>query len=55
MKYFIKASEQKIFFEFIKGIIESRLISNPIHILSHENDEIEIKVPRISVLKNKIL
>lgn len=50
MKYFIVASEASGFFEsLIKGIIDSKLISSPIHIPTHEYEEIEIKVPMISV------
>lgn len=56
IKYFIEDSDEYIFFvELNKGIIESKLISNPIHILNQEYDEIEIKVPKIIELKKIIL
>lgn len=46
IKYFIVASEVIILSVFlIRGIIESRLISNPIHIPNQEYDEIAIIVP----------
>lgn len=49
-KYFNEASDAIILLVFlIKGIMESRLISNPIHILIQEYEEIEIKVPIINV------
>lgn len=48
IKYFIVASEDIILSVFlIRGIIESRLISNPIHIPIQEYDEIAIIVPII--------
>jgi hypothetical protein len=48
IKYFREDSEEKIFFlSDIIGIIDKRLISKPIHIVSHEYEEIAIKVPRI--------
>lgn len=47
-KYFKEDSEEnKFFFIIIKGIKERRLISNPIHSLSQEVDEIAIKEPKI--------
>lgn len=50
------ASEVRaFFFLFIRGIIERRLISKPIHILIQEKDLMEIKVPKIMELKNKNL
>ena len=56
IKYLIDASEgNKLFLLFIRGIIERRLISNPIHIENHDNDEIVKRVPKIIELKNKIL
>lgn len=56
IKYFIEDSDFIIFLdEFIKGIIEIKLISNPIHILIHEYEEIEIIVPNIIKLKKIIL
>lgn len=56
IKYFKADSEGYELFELvIKGIIDKRLISNPIHILNHEYDEIVIRVPIIKVKKNKIL
>jgi hypothetical protein len=46
IKYFIDASVEKTFFFSEKiGITDNRLISNPIHILNQEYDEIEISVP----------
>ncbi len=46
IKYFKVASEAYIFFLLeIRGIIDIRLISRPIHILIQLNAEIEIKVP----------
>jgi hypothetical protein len=55
-KYFKEASEENKFFEFIiKGIKDSKLISNPIQILNQEVDEIAIKDPKIIELKNKNL
>jgi len=38
-----------------KGIIDRRLISRPIHILSQEYEEIVISVPKIMVKKKIIL
>lgn len=35
--------------------MERRLISSPIHILIQENEEIDIKVPKIIKNKNNIL
>lgn len=56
IKYFREASEEYMFLVFdIKGIIERRLISSPIHILSQEYDEIEIKVPIIKKFRKIIL
>lgn len=56
IKYFIADSDENIFFvDVIKGIIERRLISRPIHILNHEYEQIEIRVPIINVLKKMIL
>lgn len=53
MKYFKEASEEKRFlFLFIRGIIDRRLISSPIHIPIHEREEIEMRVPIISERKN---
>lgn len=52
MKYFSEASLEKIFFLlFIRGIIDNRLISNPIHIPMVEYEEIVMRVPRIIVKK----
>lgn len=56
MKYFNAASEAIIFFVLlIRGIIERRLISSPIHIPIHEYDEIEINVPVIKEITNRVL
>lgn len=56
IKYFITASVGYILFVFFnKGIIDNKLISIPNHIIIQECAEIEIKVPKIKVLKNKIL
>jgi len=55
-KYFKEASEEnKFLLSFIKGIKDNKLISNPIHILNQDVEEIEIKVPNIIVKKNNIL
>lgn len=55
-KYFNEASEDKMLFVFIiKGIKDNRLISNPIQILSHEDEQIAIIVPKIKVIKKIIL
>lgn len=53
MKYFRAASEAIIFFvSLIRGIIEIKLISSPIHIPSQVLDLIEINVPITRDLKN---
>lgn len=55
-KYFKEASEEKRLLVLIQiGINERRLISRPIQILNHEEEEILIIVPMISVITNKIL
>lgn len=55
-KYFKDDSEEYIFFvELNNGIIDNKLISNPIHIPIQEYEEIAINVPIIIVFKNKIL
>jgi hypothetical protein len=55
-KYFSEASVENKFFELvIKGIKESKLISNPIHAPNHEFADVEINVPPINVNKNKNL
>ena len=55
-KYFKEDSEENKFFEFIiKGIKDSKLISNPIHTPNQEEDEIVINVPVNKVKKNKNL
>lgn len=55
-KYFRLLSEDIKFFlpSFIKGINESKLISNPIHAPNHEFEEIVINEPEINIIK-KIL
>lgn len=53
-KYFKEASvESKLFVSIIKGIKDNKLISSPIQAPNQELEEIEIKVPLISVVKNK--
>lgn len=55
-KYFNEASVEKRFFVLvINGIKDSKLISNPIHAPNQEFADVEIKVPLISVIKNKNL
>lgn len=55
-KYFIEDSEENgLLFLLISGINLIKLISNPIHVLIHEYDEIEIIVPDIIVAKKIIL
>lgn len=55
-KYFKEASEEyRLLIFIIKGINDNKLISNPIQILNHEEEEILIIVPKIKVLKNNIL
>lgn len=56
MKYFRDDSDDRmLFLLFIRGIIDSRLISNPIHIPIHEYEDIAIIVPIIKVEVNMIL
>lgn len=38
-----------------RGIIDNKLISSPIHILSHEYEEIEIRVPKTIEFRKRIL
>lgn len=53
-KYFKEDSEENKFFVLIiRGIKDNKLISNPIHIPSQEEEEMEIKVP-IIIVKKKI-
>lgn len=55
-KYFIADSEENKFLELeIRGTNLIKLISRPIHVPNHEDDEIEIKVPEINVVKKIIL
>lgn len=55
-KYFKDDSEEnRFFFINIRGIKESKLISNPIHKLNQELDDTQIKVPKIIVEKKTIL
>lgn len=55
-KYFKEASEENKFFVLIiRGIKDNKLISRPIHIPNHEEEEIEINVPVINEIKNNIL
>lgn len=52
-KYLIADSLERIFLlSIIRGINDNKLISNPIHIPSQEEDEIEIIEPAINVDKN---
>lgn len=56
MKYFIDASEENILFLlFIRGIIDNRLISKPIHIPIQVLEDIAISVPIIIDNKNSNL
>lgn len=56
MKYLREDSEDnRLLLLFIRGIIDRRLISNPIHILTHLYDEVAKIVPIISVEENIIL
>ena len=56
IKYFNDDSDENILLtELNKGIIDNKLISNPIHIPIQEYEEIEIKVPIIIELKKIIL
>lgn len=56
IKYFIVDSDEKILFVLeIRGINLIKLISNPIHAPIQDDDEIEISVPEINTVKNKIL
>lgn len=53
-KYFSEASDDiKLFKSIIRGIKESKLISNPIHTPNQELEEIVIKVPK-NIEKRKI-
>lgn len=55
-KYFNEDSEENKFFDLIiKGIKDNKLISSPIQILNHDEEEIAIKVPVIMDNKNKNL
>lgn len=56
-KYFNLLSEVIKFFlpSFIKGINESKLISNPIHAPNQELEEIVIKEPEINIIKKILL
>lgn len=55
-KYFNDASEENKLFNFIvKGINDNKLISNPIQILNHDDEQILIIVPKNNVDKNNIL
>lgn len=54
IKYLIADSEEKIFLlSIIKGIKDNKLISNPIHIPNHEEEEIVIIDPVINIIINK--
>lgn len=53
-KYFKEASvDNKLFVSIIKGINDSKLISNPIQAPNQELEETEINVPLINVVRNK--
>lgn len=55
-KYFAEASDEYMFLvDLMRGMMDSKLISKPIHILIQEYDEIAIRVPRIVELINRIL
>ena len=53
-KYLIEASVDINLLSLIRGIKANKLISNPIQALTQELAEIEIKVPKIRILKNII-
>lgn len=56
IKYLIDDSDDNKFFDlFIKGIIEIKLISRPIHIPIQEYEQIVIKVLNIRVITNNNL
>lgn len=50
-KYFIIASDDINLFSLIKGIKDNKLISNPIHILIQELDEIDNNDLKINIQK----
>lgn len=55
-KYFKDASEENKLFNFmVRGIKDNKLISNPIHTLNHDEEQILIIVPKNNVDKNNIL
>lgn len=55
-KYLREASDENKFFDLIiKGIKDNKLISKPIHIVNHEDEEIVIKDPIIKDITNNIL
>lgn len=55
-KYFKDASDENKLFNFIvKGIKDNKLISNPIHTLNQDEEQILIIVPKNKVDKNNIL
>lgn len=56
IKYFRVASAENLFLnDFIRGISESRLISNPNQAVNHEVAEIEIIVPIINLKEKRSL
>lgn len=56
MKYLREASEEnKFFLLFIRGIIDNKLISKPIHIPTHVFADTAISVPITIKIKNMIL
>lgn len=55
IKYLIEASDERLSFSFIIGIMDKRLISNPIHIPSQEYDDSTIIVLLNKVVRNIIL
>lgn len=56
IKYFKEASAENLFLnDFIKGIRDKRLISNPIQAVNQEVAEIEMIVPKIKLKENIIL
>lgn len=54
-KYFSEASDDINLFSLIKGIKDNKFISNPIHIVIHEFDEIMKMVLIIRIIIKVIL
>lgn len=56
MKYFREASAENLFLkDFIRGIRESKLISNPSQAINHEVEETAMIVPKDNLKENIIL